>query len=91
MGRIYFVQEQNRGHHMPLFILNILMYTYLKACSSRNILVDLVASGCLQEGELGDRDQGQERNLIFLPPEAPCDAPSIIWVWEAIMVVFWED
>ena len=46
--------------------------------------------GCLQEGELGNEDQGQERNLIFLSPEAPCDAPSIIWVWEAIMVVFWE-
>ena len=44
MGRIYFVQEQNRGHHMPLLMLNILMYTYLKACSSRNILVALVAS-----------------------------------------------
>ena len=37
---------------------------------------------------MGDRDQGQERNLILLPPEVPSDAPSIIWVWEAIMVVF---
>ena len=29
---------------MPLFMINTLMYTYPKACSSRNTLVALVAS-----------------------------------------------
>lgn len=44
MGKIYFVQEQNRGHHMTSLVLNIRTYTYLKACSPRNTLGALVAS-----------------------------------------------